>query len=118
MFCRIVAGELPSTQVAESERSVAFRDINPQAPVHVLVVPRIHITTADDLRAEHAEDLVDLFLLAQQVARQEGLVREGIDPGDAGGYRLLFNIGTDAGNLIPHLHLHVLGGRPMGWPPG
>jgi len=115
LFCRIVAGELPSTEVASSELSYAFRDIDPKAPTHVLVVPRRHIATAHDLRAEHGEELIDLVTLAQQVVRAEGLV-DGLPGG--GGYRLVFNVGPDAGNLVPHLHLHVLGGRPLAWPPG
>jgi histidine triad (HIT) family protein len=118
LFCRIVAGEVPSTEVAASERSYAFADIDPKAPTHVLVVPRRHVTTVDDLDAADAEDLVDLILVAQQVARAEGLVRDGVDPAGGGGYRLVFNVGRDAGNMVPHLHLHVLGGRQLGWPPG
>ena len=118
LFCRIVAGELPSTEVAATDRSYAFRDIDPKAPTHVLVVPRRHVTTADDLRREDAEDLIDLILLAQQIARDEGLVTDGVSPAQRGGYRLVFNVGADAGNLVPHLHLHVVGGRPLSWPPG
>lgn len=118
LFCKIIAGEVPSTEVASTEQSYAFRDINPMAPTHVLIVPRRHVATADDLRAEDAEELMDVLLLAQQVARSEGLIVEGVDPAERGGYRLVFNVGTDAGNLVPHLHLHVLGGRPLAWPPG
>lgn len=118
LFCRILAGEVPSDAVASSERSYAFRDIAPKAPTHVLVVPRRHVATADDLRAADAEDLIDLVVMAQGIARAEGLVRDGIDPADAGGYRLVFNVGVDAGNQVPHLHLHVLGGRQLLWPPG
>ncbi len=118
LFCRIIAGELPSTEVASTDRSFAFRDIDPKAPTHVLIVPRRHVTTADDLCREDAEDLIDLILLAQQIARDEGLVTDDVSPARRGGYRLVFNVGTDAGNLVPHLHLHVLGGRPLSWPPG
>jgi histidine triad (HIT) family protein len=118
LFCRIVAGEIPSTEVLSSDRSYAFRDINPQAPTHVLVVPRRHVVNSDTVTAADAEDLADLFLLAQRVARAEGLVTDDTDPDVEGGYRLVFNVGRDAGNQVAHLHLHVLGGRQLGWPPG
>ena len=110
LFCRIVRGAIPSTEVASSERSYAFRDLHPQAPTHVLVVPRAHIATADDVRGEHAADVADLFVTAQEVARREGLMPDG--------YRLVLNVGDISGNSVPHLHLHVLGGRRLGWPPG
>jgi histidine triad (HIT) family protein len=118
LFCRIIAGEVPSTEVAASERSYAFRDINPQAPTHVLIVPRRHITNADTVVEKDQADLVDLVLLGQAIARSEGLVKDGVDPDVEGGYRLVFNIGTDAGNQVAHLHLHLIGGRQLGWPPG
>jgi len=110
LFCRIVSGSIPSTAVASSEHSYAFRDQNPQAPTHVLVVPRAHIATADDVRGDHAADVADLFVTAQDVARREGLMPDG--------YRLVFNVGEISGNSVPHLHLHVLGGRRLAWPPG
>ena len=110
LFCRIVSGAIPSTAVASSDLSFAFRDLNPQAPTHVLVVPRAHIATADDVRGDHAADVADLFVTAQDVARREGLMPDG--------YRLVFNVGEISGNTVPHLHLHVLGGRRLGWPPG
>ena len=110
LFCRIASGAIPSTAVASSDRSYAFRDLNPQAPTHVLVVPRAHIATADDVRGDHAADVADLFVTAQDVARREGLMPDG--------YRLVFNVGEISGNSVPHLHLHVLGGRRLGWPPG
>lgn len=109
LFCRIVAGEVPSTEAASTETTYAFFDINPGAPTHVLVVPREHITDADSIAPGHGEVLVEMFRTAQQVARAEGL---------SGGYRLVFNVGEDSGNSVPHLHLHVLGGRAMSWPPG
>jgi histidine triad (HIT) family protein len=118
LFCRIVAGEIPSTEVASSDLSYAFRDINPQAPTHVLIVPRRHIVSADTVVAEDAADVIDLLLLAQQIARSEGLVQDGVDPDVEGGYRLAFNIGRNAGNQVAHLHVHVVGGRQLGWPPG
>jgi len=110
LFCKIVAGEIPSTVVTYSDRSLAFRDLNPTAPTHVLVIPKDHIENAAEITAEHAEDVADLFLTAQQVAAQEGI--------DERGYRLVFNVGRDSGNSVPHLHLHVIGGRGMSWPPG
>ena len=110
LFCRIVRKEIPSTEVLSTKRSYAFRDVNPQAPTHVLVVPRAHVTSADDINTEHADDVTDLFVTAQAVARAEGLMPDG--------YRLVFNVGEISGNSVPHLHLHVLGGRRLGWPPG
>ena len=110
IFCRIVAGEIPSDEVASSELSYAFRDIQPAMPVHVLVVPRRHITSADTVEAGDADVLADMVLTAQRVARQEGVGERG--------YRLVFNVGDDALNSVGHLHLHVLGGQKMGWPPG
>jgi histidine triad (HIT) family protein len=110
LFCKIVAGEIPSTPVAESATSLAIRDIDPQAPVHVLVIPKVHLTSADHVTSEHGGVVDELVLLAQRVAEQEG-VRES-------GYRLVMNVGPDAQMSVPHLHLHVLGGRRLEWPPG
>ncbi|MBW4030893.1 MAG: histidine triad nucleotide-binding protein [Acidobacteria bacterium] len=110
LFCKIVAGEIPSATVAESATALAIRDIDPQAPVHVLVIPKVHVTSADHLTAAHGPLLGDLIELAQRVAEHEG-VRES-------GYRLVMNNGPDAQMSVAHLHLHVLGGRPMDWPPG
>ena len=111
LFCKILAGEIPSTKVAESDGAYAFRDINPAMPTHVLVIPRKHIANAHELDpAADAEDLAAVYALARQVATDEGLAERG--------YRLVFNVGEDSGNTVPHLHLHVLGGRRMGWPPG
>jgi histidine triad (HIT) family protein len=110
LFCKIVAGDIPSTPVAESETSLAIRDIDPQAPVHVLVIPKAHLTSADDVTTDHAGVVDELVLLAQRVAEQEGV--------RASGYRLVMNIGPDAQMSVPHLHMHVLGGRKMEWPPG
>jgi histidine triad (HIT) family protein len=110
LFCRIVEGDIPSTEVASTPLSYAFRDLNPQAPTHVLVVPRGHIDHAGTIQAGDAEALADMIGLAQEVARAEGI--------DGSGYRLVFNVGDDAGNTVGHLHLHVLGGRSLAWPPG
>jgi histidine triad (HIT) family protein len=110
LFCRILVGEVPSDEVLSTEHTYAFRDINPAAPVHVLVIPRRHITNAAHVTAEHAEVVTALFTTAQQVAAAEGVAESG--------YRLVFNVGEDALNSVPHLHLHVVGGRRLGWPPG
>jgi histidine triad (HIT) family protein len=105
-----VAKEVPSKEVLATDSTYAFRDIDPTAPTHVLVVPRQHIADADAVGAEHAEILADMFATAQQVARQEGV--------DQSGYRLVLNVGRDALNSVPHLHMHLIGGRRMEWPPG
>lgn len=110
LFCRILAGEVPATEVLSTPTTFAFRDINPQAPTHVLVIPREHITDAAGIEAAHGSVLADMYATANTVARQEGI--------DSSGYRLVFNVGKDSGNTVPHLHLHVIGGRVMGWPPG
>jgi histidine triad (HIT) family protein len=105
LFCRIVAGEVPATVVAETDRTLAFRDISPQAPTHVLVVPRDHHAELAACAAADPGLLPDLVAAAVAVAQQEGL---------DGGYRVLTNTGPDAGQTVHHLHLHVLGGRPLG----
>jgi histidine triad (HIT) family protein len=101
---------MPSKEVVSTERTYAFRDINPAMPSHVLVIPREHIGSADQVGPGHGEILVELFTTAQAVARAEGVAERG--------YRLVLNVGEDALNSVPHLHLHVLGGRQMDWPPG
>ena len=106
IFCQIVAGKVPSTIVAESDRAVAFRDISPHAPVHVLVVPRQHVDSADHLTDADAAVVGELVLLAQRVAEIDG-IRDS-------GYRLIMNVGPDAMMSVPHLHLHVLGGKQLG----
>ena len=110
LFCRILDGEVPSTQVAANDQAYAFRDINPAAPVHVLVIPRRHIPTAAQLGPDDGQVLAKMFGLAQDVARIEAI--------DESGYRLVFNVGDDALNTIGHLHLHVMGGHRMAWPIG
>ena len=112
LFCDIVAGVVPADVVGESALSLAFRDINPQAPTHVLVIPKAHIENAAHVEADHAPEVADLFLTAQQVAALEGI--DGVDRG----YRLVMNVGPDAMNSVAHLHVHVIGGRAMSWPPG
>ncbi|MCA1845965.1 MAG: histidine triad nucleotide-binding protein [Actinobacteria bacterium] len=110
IFCTIVAGEIPSTAVLDTERTYAFRDLEPQAPTHVLVVPKRHITDASAVTPQDADVVAEMLVAARQVAEAEGVA--------ARGYRLVFNVGEDANNSVPHLHLHVIGGRSMGWPPG
>ena len=108
LFCKIVRREIPATLVYESEDCVAFRDIDPKAPVHVLVVPRSHIASLDE--ASDASVVGRLVLAAAQIARQEGIAESG--------YRTVFNTNRAAGQTVFHLHLHLLGGRSMAWPPG
>lgn len=108
IFGRIARDEIPSERVYEDERAVAFRDISPQAPVHLLVIPREPIARLSEARDEHAELLGHLLLVARRVAAEAGL----------GDFRLVVNDGSGAGQTVFHLHVHVLGGRPLGWPPG
>jgi histidine triad (HIT) family protein len=109
LFCRIVAGEVPGDVVLETPRALAFRDVHPQAPTHVLVVPRDHHATAAALAAVDPAYLGEVLAAATEVAEQEGL---------DGGYRLVVNTGDDGGQTVHHLHVHVLGGRALSWPPG
>jgi histidine triad (HIT) family protein len=108
LFCRIARGEIPATVVAETEDCVAFRDINPQAPVHVLVVPRAHVASLND--DPDARLVGRLATFAAEIARKEGIADSG--------YRTVINTNADAGQTVAHLHLHLLGGRRLGWPPG
>jgi histidine triad (HIT) family protein len=112
LFCGIVAGDVPAEIVYQDDRAVAFRDIVPQAPVHVLIVPVNHIVDASTVTAADGADVAALLIAAKAVADAEGLGAEDR------GYRLAFNIGPDSGNTVPHLHLHLLGGRAFNWPPG
>ncbi len=107
LFCGIVAGDIPGDIVHSTDTTVAFKDINPAAPLHVLVVPRRHITDASTISAADGPVLADMLLTARAVADQAGLATPDR------GYRLIFNIGPDAMNSVPHLHLHVLGGEPL-----
>ncbi|ROR32012.1 histidine triad nucleotide-binding protein [Inmirania thermothiophila] len=110
LFCKMVAGEIRPDVVYDDEHVLAFRDINPQAPVHVLVVPRRHVATLNDLEEADAALAGRLFLAARRVAEQEGVAEDG--------YRTVVNCNKAGGQLVFHLHMHVLGGRQMGWPPG
>ena len=110
LFCRIIAGEIPSTKVYEDDELIAFNDINPQAPMHVLVVPRAHIATLNDLESSR-DDLVGAMVRrGAAIAAERGFA--------ASGFRTVFNCNADAGQAVFHIHLHVLGGRKLGWPPG
>ena len=115
LFCRMVAGEVPADVVSQTDRVFAFRDINPQAPTHVLVIPKEHHATAGALAAADPGLLADVVSAAHAVALKEGLVSDG---GTEPGYRLVTNTGPEAGQSVPHVHFHVLGGRRRGWPPG
>jgi histidine triad (HIT) family protein len=108
LFCKIVAGEIPAAKVAESEHCLAFRDIGPKAPTHVLVIPKTHVESLNDLTDQALAG--ELFAMARDVAASEGVA--------AGGYRVVVNTNKDGGQMVLHLHLHVLGGRQMTWPPG
>ena len=107
LFCKIAAGEIPSKKAYEDERVYAFYDIAPQAPVHILVIPKAHIESAQKLTREDDALLGHLFEVARQLAQENGLDRTG--------YRLITNVGADAGQSVPHLHLHLIGGKPLKW---
>ena len=109
LFCKIVAGEIPSDRVLEDDDVIAFRDINPRAPTHVLVIPRRHIPDAHALTDGDGPLLSALFAAVRRIADEAGL---------GNGYRVVTNVGPESGQTVFHLHLHLLGGRPMAWPPG
>jgi histidine triad (HIT) family protein len=109
IFCKIVAGEIPSSAVYRDEFAYAFADVHPKAPVHILIVPREHIQSLSNATEDHRELLGRLMWAATEIARQQGLNN---------GYRLIVNAGEDGGQTVDHLHLHLMGGRPMTWPPG
>ncbi len=106
IFCKILAGEIPAAKVHETENTLAFEDINPKAPVHVLVIPRKHIPTINDLAREDGALVGEMMLAAREVARLKGV--------DRSGYRIIFNTNREAGQEVFHIHLHVLGGHPLG----
>ncbi|MBR2927432.1 MAG: histidine triad nucleotide-binding protein [Clostridia bacterium] len=104
LFCKIVAGQIPSTKVYEDETVYAFRDINPMAPVHILVVPKRHISSADEVTAENSADIARIFEVIPRIAKEEGLTN---------GYRVITNCGADACQSVKHLHFHILGGKQL-----
>lgn len=110
LFCRILAGEIPADIIYESDTAIAFRDINPQAPTHVLIIPRKHIPTINDIEPADEAIVGSLYSAAGAIAAQAGLSDEG--------YRAVINCNEAAGQTVFHLHLHLLGGRELGWPPG
>ncbi len=104
LFCKIVAGDIPSTKVYEDETILAFRDIAPMAPTHILVIPKVHIASVDAVSAENSALVAHIFEVIPRIAAQEGLTH---------GYRVVSNCGADAGQTVPHLHFHILGGKPL-----
>ena len=110
LFCQIVSGDIPATVVHETDDVLVFRDLNPQAPTHVLVIPKRHIVGADTIEVTDGDVLAAMFVAAKAVADADGVAESG--------YRTVFNVGPDSGQTVRHLHLHVLGGRGMSWPPG
>lgn len=110
IFCKIIAGEIPSNKVYEDERVLAFSDIDPKAPVHSLIIPKKHVASVMDLAPEDDALLCHMFHVAQNLANEMGLKQNG--------FRLVINTGEHGGQSVPHLHMHLLGGRGLGWPPG
>lgn len=110
LFCKILDGEIPCDKVFENDEVIAFRDVNPQAPTHILIIPRKHISTVNDLTVDDKNIVAEMILSAQMVAKQEGI--------EESGYRLVMNCNEGAGQTVFHIHLHILGGRGMNWPPG
>ncbi|MBE7062546.1 MAG: histidine triad nucleotide-binding protein [Ruminococcaceae bacterium] len=110
LFCKIINGEIPSNKVYEDEKVYAFHDISPAAPVHVLIIPKVHISSANALTEENAAVVGHIFAVAAKIAAQLGIAENG--------YRIVNNCGEDGGQTVPHLHFHLLGGRSLQWPPG
>ena len=110
LFCRIVAGTIPARLAHEDDHTLAFHDIDPRAPVHVLIIPRVHIAAVDRIGNDDITTLGRLFVVARSLARELGVADSG--------YRLVVNNGADAGQSVDHIHMHLLGGRPLKWPPG
>lgn len=110
LFCKIAQGEIPANVVYEDDQIKAFRDIAPQAPTHILIIPKEHIETINDIGSQHQALFGKIILTAKQLAAQEGLSDRG--------YRLVFNVNNDGGQAVYHIHLHLLGGRQLTWPPG
>jgi histidine triad (HIT) family protein len=110
LFCKIREGEIPCDKVFENEGVIAFRDVNPQAPTHVLIVPRKHISTVNDLEEEDKDVVGKMLLAAKVIAADEGIAEDG--------YRLVLNCNSKAGQTVFHIHMHLIGGRVMTWPPG
>ena len=110
LFCKIIDGEMPGDIVYENDNVLAFKDINPIAPVHILVIPKEHIATLNDLEEKHTQTMGELFLAAKKIASEKGISESG--------YRTVFNCNKDAQQTVFHIHLHLIAGRQMSWPPG
>ena len=110
LFCKMVSGVIPCDKVHENEYVLAFRDIDPKAPTHILIIPKKHITTLNEINENDQDLLGELLLTAKKIAKDEGI--------DTSGYRTVFNCNSDGGQTVFHIHMHLLGGRPMSWPPG
>ncbi len=110
LFCKIIAGEIPSTKVYEDDLVYAFRDIEPQAPSHILIIPKQHISSVNEINDENCAVVGHIFKVAAEIAKAEGISREG--------YRIVTNVGENGGQTVGHLHYHMLGGRFLQWPPG
>lgn len=110
LFCKIASKEIPSSIVFEDDRVVAFKDINPAAPVHILIIPKVHIQSVLDIGESNSEIVAYIFEVAAKIAREQGLAEKG--------FRIVANTGMDGGQTVPHLHYHLLGGRSLQWPPG
>ncbi len=110
LFCKMVSGVIPCDKVHENEHVLAFRDIDPKAPTHILIIPKKHITTLNEINENDQDLLGELLLTAKKIAKDEGI--------DTSGYRTVFNCNSDGGQTVFHIHMHLLGGRPMAWPPG
>jgi histidine triad (HIT) family protein len=110
IFCKIVSGDIPAEKVFENDHAIGFQDLNPQAPTHVLVIPKKHVSTINDLQDEDKALVGEMFLAAKQIAADQGLAEKG--------YRTVMNCNEEAGQTVFHIHLHLLGGRRMQWPPG
>ena len=110
LFCKMVSGVIPCDKVHENENVLAFRDIDPKAPTHILIIPKKHITTLNEINENDQDLLGELLLTAKKIAKDEGI--------DTSGYRTVINCNSDGGQTVFHIHMHLLGGRPMAWPPG
>lgn len=110
IFCKIVKGEIPAKKVYEDDKVIAFNDISPQSPIHILVIPKNHISSANDINNENKEIIGHIFSVISNIAKSEGIADKG--------YRIVNNCGEDGGQTVSHIHFHILGGRQLQWPPG
>ncbi len=110
LFCKIIAGEIPSTKVYEDDKVLAFRDIDPQAPQHIIIIPKEHISSANEITEENSSVVAKIFEVAAKIAKEHGFAEKG--------YRIVNNCGEDGGQTVGHIHFHLLAGRNLGWPPG